>query len=602
MEKKSYLVMISIILLVLIVNMASAGIWDDFLNLFSDEKTIDDLTKDDVYKELILNDASKTEAIMLIKNPVDDISIKRNDIKINFNEVCGNVNSYKLLINSTCEAERVKEYIYGIKEVCYNNSVIDNKTLKNITKEVCYNESFVKDILYENYTYSCYNEFEKIDASDLRNIKVEAEVNWDTCSDGSFGYKIDWIPEIKIDDGITENILINDNWEWWNITYDYKRSINCTNIDDYTPIVINGSNGFTINGEKQIIWTYCSGTGTAVYYNDETDYEIANDTTQIPFEVEFGNGTSYNPTSVWDTNYKMVQHLNEDPSDSQAINSVSNLNNGTSVGDMTSGDLIDGVIGKAWDFDGSNDLLNYGADSSLNILTDITLEVWFNSVGANVNDRGAVLKMEAYKGYGLYTIPSGFSLRTGTGSAWSNSPFYSYLANTWYHAVGRYNGSHLSLFINGTEITPATAFSTGLPSTTANAYSGGHYGAAANFWDVSIDEVRISATARSDSYVNQIFQNAIGTSGYGDLGAEKEQEIPSIYILNGTIKDSNNVLVNNAKIIIINQIDNTIIGTTDSNSTGGWNYTVDIGTYLVVAYDPNNSTRDGDADPYIVVS
>ena len=141
--KKSFLIMVAIVFLVLIVNMASAGIWDDILKLFSDEKTIDDLTKDDVYKELILNDASKTEAIMLIKNPVDDISIKRDDIKIYFNEVCGNVESYKVLINSTCEAERIKEYIYGIKEVCYNSSVIDNKTLKNITKEICYDESFV---------------------------------------------------------------------------------------------------------------------------------------------------------------------------------------------------------------------------------------------------------------------------------------------------------------------------------------------------------------------------------------------------------------------------------------------------------------------------
>ena len=86
------------------------------------------------------------------------------------------------------------------------------------------------------------------------------------------------------------------------------------------------------------------------------------------------------------------------------------------------------------------------------------------------------------------------------------------------------------------------------------------------------------------------------------IGTEEEQEPPIIYNLNGTIKDSNNVLVNNATIIIINQADNTIFGLTHSNSTGGWNYTIDIGTYLVVAYDPNNSTRDGDADPHIIVS
>ena len=45
------------------------------------------------------------------------------------------------------------------------------------------------------------------------------------------------------------------------------------------------------------------------------------------------------------------------------------------------------------------------------------------------------------------------------------------------------------------------------------------------------------------------------------------------------------------------------MGITNSNSTGNWNYTnVFNTTYLVVAYDPNNSTRDGDADPHIIVN
>ena len=86
------------------------------------------------------------------------------------------------------------------------------------------------------------------------------------------------------------------------------------------------------------------------------------------------------------------------------------------------------------------------------------------------------------------------------------------------------------------------------------------------------------------------------------IGAE--ESAPPTYNLNGTVKDSNNVVVNNATIIIINQINNTIVNVTSSNSTGGWTYDLgsDTGTYLVVAYDPNNSTRDGDADPHIVVS
>jgi len=73
--------------------------------------------------------------------------------------------------------------------------------------------------------------------------------------------------------------------------------------------------------------------------------------------------------------------------------------------------------------------------------------------------------------------------------------------------------------------------------------------------------------------------------------------------MKGIVKDSNSAVVNNAKVIIINQATNTITGTTDSNSTGGWIYNISsTGTYLVVAYDPNNSTRDGDCDPHIVVS
>ncbi len=97
---------------------------------FSITNDINDLTKDDVFKELISNNARKTEAVFSLKNPLNKEQISREDIKINFNEVCGKVNSYELLINSTCEAERVKEYVYDTREVCYNQTV--NNT--NITK------------------------------------------------------------------------------------------------------------------------------------------------------------------------------------------------------------------------------------------------------------------------------------------------------------------------------------------------------------------------------------------------------------------------------------------------------------------------------------
>ena len=71
------------------------------------ETDITKVIKDDIFKELISNDASKTEAVFTLENPMKTEQISREDIKVKFNEVCGKVNSYKLLINSTCEAERI---------------------------------------------------------------------------------------------------------------------------------------------------------------------------------------------------------------------------------------------------------------------------------------------------------------------------------------------------------------------------------------------------------------------------------------------------------------------------------------------------------------
>ena len=602
MEKKSYLIMVMIFFLVLLVNIVYAGIWDDFLNLFSDEKKLDDVVNDDVFKELILNDASKTEAIMLIKNPVESINIQRDDIKINFNEVCGSVNSYKLLINSTCEAERVKEYIYDINEVCYNMTEIEEICKLNCSnssvEEICINETSIKGIIYEHYYYDCFKEFNQIDATDLRDIKIKADVKWNKCSDGTYGYKIDWQPEIKLSDGTAEKILINDKWAWWNETYAYKMEINCTNLDDYIPIVINGSDGFTLNGNKQIVWSYCSGNGTALYYDDYINYAVANDTGLIPFEVEFGNGTSYNPASVWDSDYKMVQHMNN-YNTTHISDSTSNTNLGAKSGTIET----EGMIGKAQFFNGS-EYITVLDSASLTLSADMTLEAWMNTTALAdyilqkgvFNEDGYIFQFYTDNAITFYTLQSGAWQRTRT-----TTPYVT--VNVIHHLVITMTSGTARVFIDMVETgytqqdthTAPTDGATELVIGSTSAKDDG-------FFNGIMDELRLSNTGRSVSFLNQTYQNKIGTFGYGDLGIVETAPPPPSYTLNGTVKDSDNILVNNATIIIINQVTNTIIGKTNSNSTGGWNYTVDIGIYLVVAYDPNNSTRDGDADPYIVVS
>ena len=53
------------------------------------------------------------------------------------------------------------------------------------------------------------------------------------------------------------------------------------------------------------------------------------------------------------SDYIAVYHYNDDPSGS--LTDATGNGQATTVGSMTSGDLVDGAIGKAWDFDGSDD-------------------------------------------------------------------------------------------------------------------------------------------------------------------------------------------------------------------------------------------------------
>lgn len=77
--------------------------------------------------------------------------------------------------------------------------------------------------------------------------------------------------------------------------------------------------------------------------------------------------------SVWDSNFKAVYHMAQDPSAGGACiyDSTTNIKHATPAGSMTSGDLVDGGHGeKALDFDGSDDYLTAGYYN----LDDFTIE------------------------------------------------------------------------------------------------------------------------------------------------------------------------------------------------------------------------------------
>jgi len=79
------------------------------------------------------------------------------------------------------------------------------------------------------------------------------------------------------------------------------------------------------------------------------------------------------PQGVWNSHFKGVWHLNNDPSDG-VIDSTSYANNGTSP-TMSTANIINGPVGKCYTFDGINDYVTV-PDSAVLRPTEVTLLAW----------------------------------------------------------------------------------------------------------------------------------------------------------------------------------------------------------------------------------
>ncbi|MGB6679701.1 MAG: DUF2341 domain-containing protein, partial [Candidatus Bathyarchaeia archaeon] len=91
--------------------------------------------------------------------------------------------------------------------------------------------------------------------------------------------------------------------------------------------------------------------------------------------IYYGNNAASdqrNPAGVWDSNYKMVQHLNEDIS--PHLDSTSNDNHGDPIGGINKS--ATGIIDGADDFDGVSGYVDFGSNASLAITSKITFEAW----------------------------------------------------------------------------------------------------------------------------------------------------------------------------------------------------------------------------------
>src|SRR3989338_7734127 len=145
----------------------------------------------------------------------------------------------------------------------------------------------------------------------------------------------------------------------------------------------------------------------------------------------YGNASatdSQSATGVWDSNFKLVQHLKES-SGTTTADSTSNGNNGTKVSETSPTALSSGKIGTSQTFNGTSDYVDTSYIQYQ--VTAYTIEAWVKTTSGNriVQDRGSGAGRSLSFGATAYSMDT-------DGENVGVSTLATVADNTWRHVVG----------------------------------------------------------------------------------------------------------------------------------------------------------------------
>jgi len=313
---------------------------------------------------------------------------------------------------------------------------------------------------------------------------------------------------------------------WLNPAWDYRKKITfdntsaslgvtATTLTDFPVLLKLTTSNFDFSKAKSagedIRITDSDGTTQLPYEIEKWDSvgQVAYIWTKVPvIDADSANDFVYvyygNPAAVstqsasgtWDSSYKLVHH-NGESSGTTLNDSTSNNNDGTKLS-ATEPDQISGALGGAQSFDGTNDKVTVTHNTGLNITSAVTIEAWVfpteNTLSTSIMRKGVGTAAK----YHLYQTAG--TVRLSINNVGYTTGGYTFPAlNTWYHVVGTYDGANRKVYING--VLQNTIAQTGAIGTNSTALGIGYNGGTAEYYKGRLDEVRLSSTARSASWI-----------------------------------------------------------------------------------------------------
>ena len=243
---------------------------------------------------------------------------------------------------------------------------------------------------------------------------------------------------------------------------------------------------------------------------------------------DYGATDTYGRNNTWNSSYVAVWHMQQDPSGSapQLLTSTTGSYDGTSLGSMTSGDLVAGKLaGYAYDFDGTNDAVTIPHNSVFDLVSNATIQCWVKT-SDNTDYPRFVDKLDSLllSGWDLFidhTNSKARYLGFNVTAIVSVDTTTNVNDGTWRMITATANaGATSKIYQNGA--LQATDASTGaLATNTAKVTLGARQDGTLNFLTGLLDEVRISSVDRGANWITTEYNNQNSSSTFYSLSSQE---------------------------------------------------------------------------------
>ena len=385
-----------------------------------------------------------------------------------------------------------------------------------------------------------------------------------------------------------DNFKLNSGFVFWlSGNHQYRKKIAITVGDGVTQLPVEIEQWEYYYYGQANLWTKVPSVSS----NEDTILYLYYDSSKSDNTTYVGDTGEAVAQNVWDSNFKLVMHMAQDPNGDVANaikDSTSNVINATPVGSMTSADLIDGKIGKAISFDETNDYLKtVSANDVLNITTTLTLEAIIEpnytldsglSVSKGICSRAHIPNINQ-DSYALLINDSG-KLHFGSYGGNIQGTKVSWATNIPFYVAGTYNSSDLTgdLFVDNTkEVLTTNNYDTMAGTTNSFVIATNDI---ANLFPGKIDEVRVSNVIRSAAWIKTTYY-----SNWDELiSFGSEQEMPTHYYYGYITEDESPV---SRTVRLYYRDTGVLMSDTTSNADTGYYYlTTSIsGEHFIVTID-----------------